>query len=71
MYLSPIILAQPLIRLQHSHRIFHLPPHLHTVIIKLLNCAPAFEKGTLEDAEDVRVVVEDAGEAVRETVLDQ
>jgi hypothetical protein len=66
-----MILAQPLVCLQHSHRILHLPPYLHIVIITLINCAPAFEKGTLEDAEDVRVVVEDAGEAVRETVLDQ
>jgi hypothetical protein len=71
MYLSPIILAQPLVRLKHSHRIFHLPPNLQSVIITLVNGASAFEKGGLEDAEDVRVVVEEAGEAVGGTVLDK
>jgi hypothetical protein len=65
------MLAQPRVRIQHSHRIFHLPPHLQSVIITLLNGAPTFEKGSLEDAEDVRVVVEEAGEAVGGTVLDK
>lgn len=71
MYVSPIILAQPLVRLQNSHRFFHLQPNLQVVIITLVECAPAFEEGSLEDAEEVWVVVEEAGEAVGGTVLDK
>lgn len=50
----------------------HLPPHLQSVIITLSKCAPAFFfEEAREVAEDVRVVVEEAGEAVGETVLDK
>ncbi len=37
----------------------------------MLKYAPAVKEGSLENAEDVRVVVEEAGEAEGETVLDQ
>ena len=62
MYLKPTIPAQPLVRLQHSHRSLHLPPNLHSVLdIMLSKCAPAFFEEAREDAEDVWVVVEEAG----------